>query len=56
MKNDIYISIYIMETITGNDYDKEYFGLHATGFTHVGFQGCTTEATIYIKFLKFDVV
>ena len=36
--------------------DKEYFGLHRTGFAGVPFQVCTTDATIYIKFLIFDVV
>ena len=30
--------------------------LHTTGFTGVAFHVCPTDATIYIKFLKFDVV
>ena len=34
---------------------KEYFGVHTTGFTGVAFQVCTTDATTYIKFVKFDV-
>ena len=33
-----------------------HFGLHTTGFAGVAFQVCTTNTTIYIKFLKFDVV
>ena len=41
--------IYILETITGNDKDKEYFGLHATDFADVAFQVSTIDATIYIK-------
>ena len=45
-----------MERITGNGYDKEYFGLQTTVLAGVSFQVCTTDATIYIKFLKFDVV
>ena len=48
--------IYILETITGSDQDKEYFGLHTAGFTGVAFQVCTTDATIYIKFVKCDIV
>ena len=35
---------------------EEYFGLHTIGFAGVAFQVCTTDATIYMKFLKFDVV
>ena len=35
---------------------EEYFGLHRTGFAGVAFQVFTTDATIYMKFLKFDVV
>ena len=41
--------MYILETITGNDKDKEYFGLHATDFADVAFQVSTIDATIYIK-------
>ena len=44
-----------MEIITGNDEDKEYFGLHATGLVGGAFQVCTTYASIYIKFVKLDV-
>ena len=45
-----------METITGSDQVKEYFGLHTAGFAGVAFQVCTTDATIYIKFVKCDIV
>ena len=33
-----------------------FFGLHTKGFAGVAFQVCTTDANIYIKFLKYDVV
>ena len=43
-------------TKTKRQRDKEYFGLHTTDFAGVAFQVCTTDATIYINFLKLDVV
>ena len=30
--------------------------VYTTGFAGVAFRVCTTDATIYIKFLKFNVV
>ena len=39
-----------------NDQDKEYLGLHTTGFVGVAFEVCTNDAAIYINFLKSDVV
>ena len=46
----------ILETITENDRDKEYFGLHTTSFASIALQVCTTGATMYIKFVKTDAV
>ena len=43
--------IYILETKTGNDKDKEYFGLHASDFAGVAYQVNTIDAIIYIKVL-----
>ena len=42
--------------IIGNVDDYEYFSVHTTGFAGVAFQVRTTNATIYIIFIKSDVV